>query len=65
MSSVTLLQVTSVGYQMETNIFDLKSNTNYLISVFARGDIGNGSKSTRNATIWGKGVYNVLIVFLS
>ena len=65
MSSVTLLQVTSVGYQMETNISDLKSNTNYLISVFARGDIGNEIKSTRNATIWGKGVYNVLIVFLS
>ena len=51
-SSMAPLQVTliSVGYQMETAISDLKSNTTCLIRVFARSDIGNGSKSAFNAT---------------
>ena len=42
-SSMASLQVTSVGYQMQTDISDLKSNTTYLIGVFARSDIGNGA----------------------
>ena len=58
-SSMAPFQVSVMGNQMKTDISDLKSNTTYKIRVFARSDIGNGSKSaTVNVTTLREGDYN-------
>ena len=58
-SSMAPLQVSVMGNQMATDISDLKSNTTYLVRVFARSYVGNGSESAPvNVTTLRKGDYN-------
>ena len=63
-SAVVPLQVIVMGNIVERDISNLQSNTTYSIRVFARTDLGNGSKSAPlTVTTFREGVYNYTCCF--